>query len=87
MYQLERLEQYIDRNQKNEMCGGRSIKTNTMKKKEYLQSGWTFVGMPETGTKNARYGLYREHRGLSPRVIYKVCSKFYPVQVESITLP
>ncbi len=79
MYQLGRLEQYINRNRNNKMCGGRSIKTNTMKKKKYLQLGWTFVEMPETRIKNARYGLYREHRGLSPRVTYKMCSKFYPV--------
>ncbi len=33
MYQLESLEQYIDRNRNNKICGDRSIETNTMRKK------------------------------------------------------
>ncbi len=68
------------------MCGGRSIEMNIMRHKEYLQSEWRFVGMPETRTKNARYDMYRDHCRLSLLVTYKICSKFYPVQVGRIIL-
>ena len=86
MYHLEEKEQYKGWSRSRKMCGVKYTRMNTMRRKVWIQLGWTFVGMPEQRTMAAKYGSYREHRGLSPHETYKEFLKSCPVPAGNITL-
>ena len=62
------------------------IRMNIMRKRVWVQLGWTFVGMPEQRIIVAKYGLYWKHRGLSPHKTYKEFLKSCLVLARNITL-
>ena len=86
IYQLRKKDQYKDKSWSKKIYKVKYTKTNTMKKKMWVQWGSIFVGMLKQKMMAAKYDLYWGYRGLSFRETYKEFSKFCPIPTGNMTL-